>query len=205
MSEHEVLDSDNAGRSGRQSKRRLRRRDREAQSASDRRVAGARRRKRLDALAIAVGVFALLAILGTVGAGWLVQRSFPQTTGEVSLPGLDGPVEVVRDGLGIPTIEATTSHDLFYAQGYVHAQDRFWEMDVRRHITSGRLSEMFGESQVDTDKFVRTLGWRTIAEKELEILSPETMDALQAYADGVNAYLAGRVLPKSAWSTRRLR
>ncbi|MFL6288387.1 MAG: penicillin acylase family protein [Actinomycetes bacterium] len=192
MSEHEVLDSDNAGRSGREPKRRLRRRAREGQAAFDRRASGGKRRKWLETLVVVVGVLALLAIVATVAAGWLVQRSFPQTTGEVSLPGLDGPVEVLRDDLGVPTIEATTSHDLFYAQGYVHAQDRFWEMDVRRHITSGRLSEMFGESQVDTDKFVRTLGWRTVAEKELEILSPETMDALQAYADGVNAYLAGR-------------
>ncbi|MFL6178577.1 MAG: penicillin acylase family protein, partial [Actinomycetes bacterium] len=192
MSEHEVLDSDNAGRSGREPKRRLRRRAREGQAAFDRRASGGKRRKWLETLVVVVGVLALLAIVATVAAGWLVQRSFPQTTGEVSLPGLDGPVDVLRDDLGVPTIEATTSHDLFYAQGYVHAQDRFWEMDVRRHITSGRLSEMFGESQVDTDKFVRTLGWRTVAEKELEILSPETMDALQAYADGVNAYLAGR-------------
>jgi penicillin G amidase len=116
----------------------------------------------------------------------------PQTTGTISLPGLDADVEVRRDARGVPTILADTSHDLFYAQGFVHAQDRFWEMDVRRHVTAGRLSEMFGDSQVETDTFVRTLGWRNVAEAELELLTPETLDALEAYADGVNAYLAER-------------
>ena len=142
--------------------------------------------------AVFVGVVAIAAIAGTATAGWLVQRSFPQTTGEVDVAGLDAEVTVTRDDLGIPTVVATTSHDLFYAQGYVHAQDRFWEMDVRRHITAGRLSEMFGETQVETDQFVRTLGWRRIAEQELDLLTPETLEALQAYADGVNAYLADR-------------
>ena len=75
------------------------------------------------------------------------------------------------------------------AQGYVHAQERFYEMDVRRHVTSGRLSEMFGETTVETDEFVRTLGWRRVAEKELALVEPETRVALEAYADGVNAYL----------------
>src|SRR6185436_15628028 len=73
--------------------------------------------------------------------------------------------------------------------GYVHAQERFYEMDVRRHVTSGRLSEMFGETTVETDEFVRTLGWRRVAEKELALVEPETRVALEAYADGVNAYL----------------
>ena len=77
-----------------------------------------------------------------------------------------------RDELGIPTIVADTTDDLFFAQGYVHAQDRFWEMDFRRHVTSGRLSELFGESQLPTDKFLRTLGWREVAEQEVEALDP---------------------------------
>ena len=151
-----------------------------------------KRRRWPTVVVVAVGALALSVIVATVGAGWLVQRSFPQTSGELVLPGLDAEVDVLRDQLGIPTIVADTSHDLFFAQGFVHAQDRFWEMDVRRHITAGRLSEMFGSSQVDTDKFVRTLGWRRVAEQELQLLSDETLDALQAYADGVNAYLTDR-------------
>ncbi|NED89918.1 penicillin acylase family protein, partial [Streptomyces sp. SID11233] len=75
----------------------------------------------------------------------------------------------------------------------VQAQDRFWEMDVRRHTTSGRLSEMFGDSQVDTDAFLRTLGWRDVAQKEYDTkLSAATKRSLDAYTNGVNAYLAGK-------------
>lgn len=102
-------------------------------------------------------------------------------------------MDVKRDGYGIPQIYASTDADLFMAQGYVQAQDRFYEMDVRRHMTAGKLSEMFGESQVDEDEFLRTLGWDRVAEKEYETkLSAETKKYLQAYAKGVNAYLKGK-------------
>ncbi|MEU2155609.1 penicillin acylase family protein [Streptomyces sp. NPDC019396] len=140
----------------------------------------------------------VLALIGTVGWGsyWglsTVRASFPQTTGTIELPGLSGRVEVKRDGNGIPQIYANSDEDLFRAQGYVHAQDRFWEMDVRRHVTAGRLSEMFGSGQVDTDAYLRTLGWRRVAQQEYDnVLSKETKEYLQAYAAGVNAYLAGR-------------
>ncbi|MFN3307891.1 MAG: penicillin acylase family protein, partial [Anaerolineales bacterium] len=96
---------------------------------------------------------------------------------------------VHRDRMGIPHIYAATLHDLFFAQGYVHAQDRFWQMDFWRHIGSGRLSEMFGASQVKTDAFLRTLGWRQLAEQEYNQLSEESKAILQAYSEGVNAYL----------------
>ena len=92
-----------------------------------------------------------------------MQRSFPQTTGSVEVAGLTSSVTVQRDGSGIPSITAETSQDLFFAQGYVHAQDRFWEMDFRRHLTAGRLCELFGESQLGTDKFLRSLGWNAVA------------------------------------------
>jgi penicillin amidase len=80
-------------------------------------------------------------------------------------------------------------HDLFFAQGYVHAQDRFWQMDAWRHIGSGTLSEMFGSAQVETDTFLRTLGWRMTAEAEWEQLGPESRSSLEAYTEGVNAYI----------------
>jgi len=120
----------------------------------------------------------------------LVRAPLPTTAGEVTVDGLDDTVTVIRDDLGIPAIYAGSLEDLFFTQGYVHAQDRFWEMDVRRHITSGRLSEMFGASQVTTDAFLRTLGWRRIAEQEVGMLSERSTRILQSYADGVNAYLA---------------
>jgi len=143
-----------------------------------------------------LGVVALIIALVAVGIGGYVvhtvRASFPQVSGDLRLSGLASEVEVLRNDRGIPTIYASTLDDLFFAQGFVHAQDRFWEMDVRRHITSGRLSEMFGESQVPTDTFLRTLGWRRIAEQEIDLLSERSLRILQAYADGVNAYLDDR-------------
>ncbi|GGC28163.1 penicillin amidase [Brevibacterium sediminis] len=139
-------------------------------------------------LRVIAGVLVLALILALVGL-FLVRRSFPTTDGEISLPGLDAPVTVHRDESGVPTIEAETAHDLFLAQGFVHAQDRFWEMDFRRHVTSGRLSELFGKSQLGTDTFIRTLGWRKVAEQEVKKLDKTSLGYYEAYADGVNAYL----------------
>ncbi|MGA7149695.1 MAG: penicillin acylase family protein [Microbacterium sp.] len=152
------------------------------------------RRSRRRALGITLfSIVAGVVVLALVATGFLaytVQRSFPQVSGEVAVAGLGDEVTVQRDALGIPTITATTAEDLFYAQGYVHAQDRFWEMDFRRHVTAGRLSELFGESQLETDRFLRTLGWRAIAEEEVEALDETTRAHYESYADGVNAYLA---------------
>ncbi|QIZ99191.1 penicillin acylase family protein [Leifsonia sp. PS1209] len=138
-------------------------------------------------------VVAVLLVLVVIAGGlgiWTVVRSFPQTSGMIDVPGLSSSVTVTRDDAGIPQIEASTADDLFRAQGYVHAQDRFWEMDFRRHVTSGRLAEMFGASQVPTDSFIRTLGWRTVAEQEVKLLDKTQLRYYQDYADGVNAYLA---------------
>jgi penicillin G amidase len=132
-------------------------------------------------------VLVLLACVAT--AAVLVRRPLPQTDGEIELPGLVGEVEVLRDAHGIPQLYADTDDDLLRAQGYVHAQERFFEMDVRRHVTAGRLAELFGETALETDKYVRTMGWRRVAEQELRLLAPDTRRALDAYAEGVNAYL----------------
>src|SRR5947209_16932355 len=115
----------------------------------------------------------LFAALVAGGLGvWTVTRSFPQTSGIIDVPGLEKSVTVYRDGAGVPQLEASTADDLFRAQGYVHAQDRFWEMDFRRHVTAGRLSELFGAREVPTDTFVRTPGWRPLAEAEVKKLNP---------------------------------
>ncbi|WP_307856564.1 penicillin acylase family protein [Catenulispora pinistramenti] len=152
-----------------------------------------RPRRRFRKLKITAAVLAgLLLIVVGAGAWWVdaaIHASYPQTSGTLAVPGLNAGVEVDRDAQGVPQVYASTSHDLFFAQGYVQAQDRFWQMDVYRHITAGRLSEMFGSDQVDTDKFIRTMGWRTVAEQEYAVLSPTTKAYLNAYSDGVNAYL----------------
>lgn len=155
----------------------------------------AKKKGRRVRLLLLVLVLALVAGIG-FGGYWgvtTVRASFPQTTGEIRLDSLSADVTVKRDANGVPQIYADNETDLFRAQGYVQAQDRFYEMDVRRHVTAGRLSEMFGESQVETDSFLRTLGWRRVAQQEYDkVLSAETKKYLQAYAEGVNAYLKDR-------------
>ncbi|MFL6078700.1 MAG: penicillin acylase family protein [Ornithinibacter sp.] len=120
------------------------------------------------------------------------RQSFPQVDGQLTLPGLSGQVEVLRDGMGVPQLYADNPEDLFEAQGFVQAQDRFYEMDFRRHLAAGRLSELYGQSQVKTDAYARTLGWRRVAEQELRLASSSTRRYLDAYAAGVNSYLRGR-------------
>ena len=136
----------------------------------------------------------LALVVGTVGSISVgtVRQSFPEVTGQINVPGLVGSVEVLRDDYGVPQIYADNAEDLFEAQGFVHAQDRFYEMDFRRHLAAGRLSELYGKSQVGTDTYVRTLGWRRVAEQELPLLAPSTRRYLDAYAAGVNTYLKGR-------------
>jgi penicillin G amidase len=152
------------------------------------------RSKRFRRARLFVLVLVVLLIAGTAGAGFFavqtVRSSFPAVEGSVKVAGMTAPVDVKRDGNGIPQLYADSSEDLFRAQGYVQAQDRFWEMDVRRHITAGRLSEMFGSGQVETDSFLRTMGWRRVAQQEYELLAPDTKKYLQAYSEGVNAWLA---------------
>jgi penicillin G amidase len=149
--------------------------------------------RRLLIVAVAVASVLSIVVIAAVAYGtWMMRRSFPSYEGELAVAGLDANVTVHRDEYGIPQIYADNAEDLFTAQGYVHAQDRFWEMDFRRHVTEGRLAELFGEDQVERDTFLRTLGWRRVAERELAVLSPDTRRWLQAYADGVNAYLEER-------------
>ncbi|WP_281965742.1 penicillin acylase family protein [Serinicoccus marinus] len=149
---------------------------------------------------VAVPTVAILVVVAVatavIGVG-LARRAFPQVSGELELPGLAGPVEVVRDERGVPHIYADTAEDLFRAQGFVAAQDRFFQMDLRRHIVSGRLSELVGEGGLETDRVIRTLGWRRVAEQELSLLSPDARTYLAAYASGVNAYIDSRSGPSA--------
>lgn len=146
---------------------------------------------------VAVGIAATLAVVLVVGsiAAVLVSRGpLPTTSGSQTIVGLDAEVEIVRDDLGVPHIYASTTADLFFAQGFVQAQDRFFEMDLRRHTASGRLAELLGDvpGAVESDALVRTLGWRQVAQAEWQATTGQAREILTAYANGVNAYLEGR-------------
>lgn len=145
----------------------------------------------------AIGVVIVIVVALVIALGvtiYTVRRPLPTLDATVRLKTFDHDVSVYRDERGVPTIIAQTDMDLMRAQGYVHAQDRFFEMDYRRHVTSGRLAEMVGNvpAAIEADKVIRTFGWRRVAEDEWKVISQESRDLLTAYAEGVNAYLAGR-------------
>ena len=139
---------------------------------------------------VAVGLVLVLVVAAITGVV-LVRRPFPQTCGTAGdARGSQGDVDgASATTTGSRSSTASSLDDLMRAQGYVHAQERFFEMDVRRHATAGRLAEMFGKPALESDEMVRTMGWRRVAEQELALIKPETRAALEAYADGVNAYL----------------
>jgi len=140
----------------------------------------------------------VVVLAGAVAAGLAFLRRFlPQTDGSARVAGLHGPVEIVRDRWGVPHIYAEDEDDLFFAQGYVHAQDRLWQMELQRRLGSGRLSEILGEPTLEVDRFVRTVGLNRAAEDEVRSLPAETLHALDAYAAGVNASIRQR---RGQWS-----
>ncbi|MBI5842880.1 MAG: penicillin acylase family protein [Chloroflexi bacterium] len=146
-------------------------------------------------------ILIVLLVLPVVVLAWgyfsVVKPALPQLNGEMTLDGLTAPVTVYRDNSGIPHIVAVNEHDLFFAQGFVHAQDRLWAMESTRRAAHGTLSEVIGDRGLNNDRMMRILGMTESAEADWETLDAETQSALQAYADGVNAYLdqAGGRLP----------
>ncbi|MEZ0239537.1 MAG: penicillin acylase family protein, partial [Chloroflexota bacterium] len=141
---------------------------------------------------ITLGALVLVLVVVVAGAGtltWLTVRAHAPATGTIQAPGLTAEVVVRRDASGIAHLTASTPADLFFAQGWVHASERMWQMEVWRHISSGRLAELFGPSQLETDRFIRTLGWRRAVERDRDAVSPASRVALDGYAAGVNAWL----------------
>jgi len=118
-----------------------------------------------------------------------VYRPLPTTRGKITLPGLSAPVRVCRDPWGVPHLFAETEQDLFLAQGFVQAQDRMWQLEVNRRLAAGRLSEIFGRKALEIDRFVRTVGFMRIARAEVAAADAHTLALLDAFSDGVNAYL----------------
>lgn len=124
-----------------------------------------------------------------VGLTWLSRSRLPQTHGILSLPGLVDKVEVIRDRWGIPHIYAKNVHDLFFSQGFVHAQDRLWQMELNRRIAHGRLSELFGELALDTDRTCRTFGFHQLGKADWEEAERDLREIILAYTEGVNAFI----------------
>jgi penicillin amidase len=153
----------------------------------------ARKLKRV-LLYLGIGILGI-SVLASCVLVYFVNKAQPRYNGNVSIKGLENSVEILRDKYGIPHIYASNEHDLFMAQGYVHAQDRLWQMEMYRRMGSGRLSEVLGESTLSVDKMFRIFGIRRIAEESEDKLDKDTLEILKAYAQGVNAFINEGNLP----------
>jgi penicillin G amidase len=137
---------------------------------------------------ILAGVAVALAIAAAIAWMWL-RQSLPAIDGEARASGLGAAVEILRDKEGIPHILAKSERDGWFAMGYVHAQDRLWQMEFQRRIAQGRLAEFLGERAYDVDRLMRTLGIARLSERIVARLDGDTVANLEAYAAGVNAFL----------------
>jgi penicillin amidase len=138
----------------------------------------------------ALGVIVLLVALGMAGAYAYLHRSLPQLDGTVSVSGISGPIDIVRDQDAVTHVFASTRLDTFYGLGYAHAQDRLWQMEFQRRVGHGRLSEVFGPATVNTDRFLRTLGTGRAARSAWDALPAQTKTDLTVYVAGVNAFIS---------------
>lgn len=119
----------------------------------------------------------------------IIKKSYPKIEGEISLKGLKSEVKIFRDEFGIPYIEAKNENDLFFALGFVHAQDRLFQMDITRRAGMGRLSEILGSQALEFDLMFRTTGFNELAKKLYENASEESKNICKSYTNGINAYL----------------
>lgn len=123
------------------------------------------------------------------GLSWLGRRRLVPINGMLSLPGLTAPVEIIRDRWGVPHIYAANDHDVFFAQGFTHAQDRLWQMELNRRLATGRLSEVLGDLALDTDRATRTFGFERLGRADWAILPADDRQRMEAYCTGINAWL----------------
>lgn len=159
--------------------------------------------KRLQLL---VSVLSVLAVVAALAAGWLWWRmrgSLPVLDGELAVPGLSASVKIERDALGVPTITGSTRTDVARATGFLHAQERFFQMDLLRRSGAGEVAELFGEAALAFDRSRRLHSFRRTAEKALALLQPDKRALLDAYTAGVNAGLAA--LSATPWEYLVLR
>ncbi|PWB55484.1 MAG: penicillin acylase family protein [Anaerolineales bacterium] len=134
-------------------------------------------------------VFAGLTSLAAGGYAYLRHTFLPQTSGTAQIKGIEDPVEVIRDRWGIPHIYAKNEMDLVFAQGFVHAQDRLWQMDFQRRLVAGRLAEILGEVALPLDRWMRILGMRRAATRDEQIIPDKIRGLIDAYTAGVNAWI----------------
>jgi penicillin G amidase len=144
---------------------------------------------------VVVGVAGAAAALAGLGYYWMFHRPQPKAKGHLPLKGLKEPVEVIRDRWGVPHIYSASTEDVFFAQGFVHAQERMWQLDFNRRLVAGRLSEILGAVALPLDRWMRTLRMRYWAEYQAGRLTDRTATILEAYAAGVNAFIARGRLP----------
>jgi len=137
---------------------------------------------------IILGTAVLILLTGCIDL--LLKRGFPEYSGAKYLAGLNEPVQIYRDEFGIPHIYAENEHDLFFCQGYVHAQDRLWQMETFRRLMRGRTAEVGGKELADLDMFMYILRSEETAKKLSLICNDKTRTVLDAYIQGVNAYIA---------------
>jgi penicillin G amidase len=147
-------------------------------------------RRLLRFLFFLAALLIVVVIAGGVFVRWHLQRSLPITTGDVALRGLGAKVTVARDALGVPLITAATRIDAARALGFVHAQERFFQMDLQRRQPAGELAALVGKSAVTVDRGARVYRMRKVAEATVALVAPTYRAMLEAYADGVNAGLA---------------
>jgi penicillin amidase len=144
-----------------------------------------------------LGLVVIALIAGLILVTGIKRSALPRYAGEIRLEGLSSEVTVFRDGRGMPHIYAANEHDLYFAVGYIMAQERLWQMDLIRRATTGRLSEILGKDYVQTDLFLRSLDMTTKSKMVLSSEDPAVLEYMQSSADGVNAYIgdAGKKLP----------
>jgi hypothetical protein len=154
-------------------------------------------------LKLLAATLALVLIAALLIGYWGLRGSLPRLDGEVPEAGLAARVSISRDARGVPTIEATNRADLAFATGFLHAQDRFFEMDLSRRLAAGELSELFGTVALDQDRKARLFRFRHVAGAVIEQASPEQRALMDAYTRGVNAGLAALVRPGSTGCSAR--
>src|SRR3954469_20194756 len=136
-----------------------------------------------------LAVLVAIVLLAVAGGYIYLRQSLPTVTGDIKVAGISGPIDIVRDADAIPHIFAATRRDAFFGLGYVHAQDRLWQMEFQRRIGHGRLSEVFGSATIPQDRFLRTVGFGRAARSAWERLPEDARGQIDAYVAGVNAFI----------------